>query len=93
MTPLVAKRPKRRRKRSRLVAERTLTEIRQKKRAFLKDVSMTLSDVLGFQVRVALVAPNRLAGMSPDMRRGARMTKKQARDQMRSAFAPFDEPQ
>ena len=89
---------KRRRRRSaaQLVAQRTLVKIKAKRLAFLREVSTLLSDALGFTVKVSLVKPNRLAGMSLDMRRAARMTKKQARAQIvSSAFAPFpqEEPE
>jgi hypothetical protein len=84
---------KRRRRRSTraIVAERALIDIKQRKRAFLKEVSAILTETLGFTVRVSLVAPNRLDGLSLDQRRAARMTKKDARRQMRDAFAPFTE--
>jgi len=80
---------RRRRKRSEIVAARTLIDIKQKKLAFLREVSSILSDALGFTVKVSLGAKGRMDGLSPDQRRAARMTKKQARAQMRSAFAPF----
>lgn len=87
---------RRRRKNStHLLAVRTLVDIKAKRLAFLRDVSAILTEALGFTVKVSLVKPNRLDGMSPDMRRAARMTKKQARAQMRDAFAPFpqEEPE
>jgi hypothetical protein len=83
---------KRRRRRSsaQLIAARTLVDIKQKRLAFLRDVSSILSDALGFTVKVALVKPDRMVGLSPDQRRAARMTAKQARAQIiSSAFAPF----
>jgi hypothetical protein len=80
---------RRRRTSSQIVAARTLVDIKQKKHAFLREVSAILSDALGFNVKVALVAPDRLAGMTPSMRKAARMTRKQARRQIAEAFAPF----
>jgi hypothetical protein len=79
---------RRRRRQSEIVAQRTLTDIRQRKLAFLRDVSTLLTDALGFTVKVSLVKPDRLAGMPPNMKRAARMTKKQARQQMLDAYAP-----
>jgi hypothetical protein len=87
---------RRRRNTTQLLAVRTLVDIKAKRLAFLRDVSDILTDALGFTVKVSLVKPNRLAGMSLDMRRAARMTKKQARAQIvSSAFAPFpqEEPE
>ena len=80
---------RRRRSASQIVAQRTLVEIKQRKLAFLREVSAILSDALGFTVKVSLIKPDRMAGLSPDQRRAARMTKKQAHAQMRDAFAPF----
>jgi hypothetical protein len=83
---------KRRRRRSptQLVAARTLIDIKQRKLAFLREVSAILSDALGFTVKVSLSKPDRMVGLSPDQRRAARMTTKQARRQIiESAFAPF----
>ena len=80
---------RRRRSASQIVAQRTLVEIKQRKLAFLREVSSILSDALGFTVKVSLIKPDRMVGLSPDQRRAARMTKKQARAQMRDAFAPF----
>jgi hypothetical protein len=82
---------KRRRRRSatQLVAARTLIDIKQKKLAFLREVSAILSDALGFTVKVSLSRPDRMDGLSLDQRRAARMTKRDARRQMRDAFAPF----
>jgi hypothetical protein len=82
---------RRRRSASQIVAQRTLVDIKQRKLAFLREVSSILSDALGFTVKVALVKPDRMVGLSPDQRRAARMTKQQARAQMREAFAPFTE--
>jgi hypothetical protein len=81
---------RRRRSPSEIVAQRTLIEIKQKKLAFLREVSGILSDALGFTVKVSLVKPNRMTNLSPDQRRAARMTRKQTREQMRHAFAPLD---
>jgi hypothetical protein len=84
---------KRRRRRSsaQIVAARTLTDIKQRKLAFLREVSSILSDALGFTVKVTLSKPDRMAGLSPDQRRAARMTKAEARRQMAdSAFAPLE---
>jgi hypothetical protein len=79
--------PRRRRRRPRrtnaLLSQRLITEVNQKKRTFLREVSTMLTDALGFEVRVSLV--NRKPDFSPDMRRAARMTKKQARRQMADA--------
>ena len=80
---------RRRRSASQLVAARTLIDIKQRKLAFLREVSAILSDALGFTVKVSLSKPDRMVGLSPDQRRAARMTSKQARAQMREAFAPF----
>lgn len=82
---------RRRRSPTKLLAERTLIEIKQKRLAFLRDVSQLLSDALGFTVRVSLVKPNAAATYSPAMKRAARMSAKDARKQMRDAFAPFTE--
>jgi hypothetical protein len=84
---------KRRRRRSstKLLSQRTITEINAKRRAFIRDVSAILTEALGFPVRVSLVKPDRLAGLSPDQRRFARLSKKDARANMRAAFAPFSE--
>lgn len=82
---------RRRRTASQIVAARTLVDIKQKKLAFLREVSAILSDALGFNVRVSLAKPDRMAGLSLDQRRGARMTKAEARKQMREAFhQPLD---
>lgn len=83
------KRRRRRRSSTQLVAARTLIDIKQRKLAFLREVSSILSDALGFTVKVSLSKPDRMAGLSLDQRRAARMTMKQARAQMRDAFAPF----
>jgi hypothetical protein len=81
---------RRRRSSSQLIAARTLIEIKAKKRAFLKEISAILTDALGFTVKVSLVAPDRLAGLSPGQRKAARLTRKEARRQIiESAFAPF----
>lgn len=84
---------KRRRRRSstKLLSQRTITEINQKRRAFIRDVSAILTEALGFPVRVSLVKPDRLAGLSLGQRKFARLTGKEARAQMRDAFAPFTE--
>lgn len=80
---------RRRRTTSQIIAARTLTDIKQRKHAFLRDVSAILSEALGFAVKVSLSKPDRMAGLSLDQRRAARMTKKQARRQIAdSAFAP-----
>lgn len=86
---MATKRRKRRTATERL-AQQTIKDVKARKRAFLKDVSKILSDALGFEVRVALVAPNPKAGFSPDMRRASRLSKKDARQQIRDAFAPLD---
>lgn len=82
------KRRRRRRRRSnQLVSQRLVTEVNQKKRQFLREVSTMLTDSFGFPVRVSLLRVNYAA--TPDMRRAARMTKAQARRQMAdSANAP-----
>jgi hypothetical protein len=82
---------RRRRTQAQVVAARALVEIRQRRRAFLREVSAILSDALGFTVKVSLNKPDRMAGLSPDQRRAARRTKKQNLDQIREAFAPFIE--
>lgn len=73
---------RRRRSTAQVVAARTLTDIKQKRLAFLREVSAILSDALGFTVKVSLIKPDRMDGLSPDQRRAARMTKAQARRQM-----------
>jgi hypothetical protein len=84
------RRRRRRRSTTQIVAARTLIDIKQRKLAFLREVSSILSDALGFTVKVSLSKPDRMAGLSPDQRRAARMTTRQARKQMvESAFAPF----
>ena len=80
---------RRRRNSSQLIAQRTLVEIKQKRLQFLREVSHLLSDALGFTVKVSLVKPDRMAGLSPSQRRAARMSKKVARRQIQDAFAPF----
>ena len=80
---------RRRRSASQIVAARTLVDIKQRKLAFLREVSAILSDALGFTVKVSLTKPDRMAGLSLDQRRAARLTKKEARRQIAdSAFAP-----
>ena len=91
-TPVVPQpevpKPKRRRRRRRrtnqLLSQRLVTEVNQKKRQFLRDVSGMLTDALGFEVRVTLVAPK--VALSADMRRAARMTKAQASRQIADSF-------
>ena len=83
---------RRRRNSSQLIAQRTLVEIKQKRLAFLREVSALLSDALGFTVKVSLVKPDRMAGLSPDQRRAARRSNADARRQMRDAFAPLERP-
>jgi hypothetical protein len=82
--------PKRRRRRRRrtnqLLSQRLITEVNQKKRQFLREVSAMLTDALGFEVRVSLVA--RKIALSPDQRRAARMTKAQARRQIADSMWP-----
>lgn len=73
---------RRRRNKSQILAARTLIDIKQKKLAFLREVSAILSDSLGFTVKVSLSKPDRMGGLSPDQRRAARMTKAQARRQI-----------
>jgi hypothetical protein len=77
------KRRRRRRRTNQLLSQRLVTEVNQKKRTFLREVGAMLTDALGFEVRVSL-APKKV-DLSPDMRRAARMTKKQARRQMADA--------
>jgi hypothetical protein len=86
---------KRRRRNTKKLLARTLIEIKQKRLAFLRDVSAILTEALGFTVKVSLVKPDRLAGMTPGMKRAARMSRKDARRQIRDAFAPFpqEEPE
>src|SRR5262245_23918200 len=86
---LIAPRRKRRRrrKRSQLISQRLVTEVNQRKRAFLREVSGMLTDAMGFEVRVSLVRPK--LDLSPLQRQAQRMTKKQARRQMiDAAMAP-----
>jgi hypothetical protein len=82
---------KRRKRRSSTAAlsQRTITEINQKRRAFIREVSAILTDALGFPVRVSLVKPDRLAGLSPGQRRFARLSRKETRAQLREAYAPL----
>jgi hypothetical protein len=85
----MAKRRKRRTS-TEILAQRTIIEIKHKKRAFLKDVGKILSEALGFAVTVSLAKQSRLpADATPDMRRAARMTRKETRAQVRDAFAPL----
>jgi len=87
----MAKRRKRR-SNAQLIAQRTLIEIKTKRLEFLRQVSQLLSDALGFTVKVSLAKRDRTAGYSPSMKRAARMSKKDARRQIRQAFAPLGEP-
>ena len=82
---------RRRRNKAQLIAARTLIDIKQKKLAFLREVSSILSDALGFTVKVTLSKPDRMSGLSPDQRRAARMTRKQARRQMADSMWPSNE--
>jgi hypothetical protein len=88
-TPAPVAPPKRRRRRRRrtnqLLSQRLITEVNQKKRQFLREVSSMLTDALGFEVRVTLVAPK--VALSADQRRAARMTKAQARRQMADSMS------
>jgi hypothetical protein len=82
------RRRRRRRRSSSLLSQRLITEINQKRRAFLREIGGMLTDALGFEVRVTLVTPK--PDLSPEMRRASRMTKAQARRQMAdSALAPL----
>jgi hypothetical protein len=81
---------RRRRNATQLVAARTLIDIRQKKRTFLKEVGAILSEALGFDVKVSLSKPDPHANLSPEQRRYARMSRADARAQVRDAFAPLD---
>jgi len=81
---------RRRKRKSQLVAARTLTDIKQKKLAFLREVSSILSDALGFNVKVSLSKPDRMAGLSPTQRKFARLPKRVVTAQMREVFAPFE---
>lgn len=74
------RRRRRRRRTNKLLSQRLITEVNQKKRQFLREVSQMLTDALGFQVRVSLVQPR--IEMTPGMRRAARMTVKQSRRQI-----------
>lgn len=82
---------KRRKRRSstEILAKRTLIDIKAKKLQFLRDVSKILSDALGFNVKVSLGKVSTVVGYTPEMRKAQRMTKKEARAQMREAFAPL----
>jgi hypothetical protein len=80
------KRRRRRRRTNQLLSQRLVTEVNQKKRTFLRDVSQMLTDALGFEVRVTLVRPK--VDLSPDQRRAARMTKTQSRRQMAESMWP-----
>jgi len=86
--PAPRRRRRRRRRTNQLLSQRLVTEVNQKKRTFLRDVSQMLTDALGFEVRVTLVRPK--VDLSPDQRRAARMTKAQSRRQMAdSMVAPI----
>lgn len=83
-------RRRRRRSRTAILAERTIIDIKHKERAFLRDVSTTLSDALGFPVKVSHVKVAQ--PMSPAMRKASRLTKAQARRQIAdSMHQPLDE--
>jgi len=79
------RRRRRRRRANHLLSQRLVTEVNQKKRQFLREVSGMLSDALGFEVRVTLVRPK--IEMSVDMRRASRMTKAQARRQIADSMS------
>jgi len=80
----------RRRKRSRaaILAERTIKEIKQKERTFLKEVSQILTEALGFPVKVSHVKTTD-AKLNPRAERFRRMSKKDLKAQMADAFAPL----
>jgi hypothetical protein len=86
---MTTRKRRRRRSSSQLIAARTLIDIKARKRAFLKEVGAILTDALGFNVKVSLAAPDRLAGLSPSQRKAARMTRSETRRQIADAFAPF----
>lgn len=71
------KRRRRRRRTSQLLSARLITDVNKKKRDFLRQVSQMLTDALGFDVRVSLVAPK--MEMTPAMRKASRMTKAEVR--------------
>lgn len=83
---------RRRRSKSAVIAAATMSEIKARKRAFLREVSSLLSDALGFPVRVSMVAPR--LDLSPDQRRAARRSASANRAQVRGSaelmFAPLD---
>lgn len=74
---------RRRKNKSAALAERTIREIKQKKLAFLRDVSTILTEALGFQVKVSLSQTRE--PMTPTMRKFARMPKAKLRQQMADA--------
>jgi hypothetical protein len=87
---MMAKRRKRR-SASEILAKRTIIEIKQKKRQFLRDVGAILSDALGFAVKVSLGKASTLpADATPAMRKAHRMSRSTARRQMaESMHAPL----
>lgn len=78
---------RKRRSKSAAVSAATVSAIKARKRAFLREVSSLLSDALGFAVRVSMVPPP--VDLSPDERRASRRS---AADNRRliaaSAFGP-----
>lgn len=83
----MAKRRRRRRSSSELIAQRSIVEIKQRKRAFLREVGEILSDALGFHVKVTLAKPSTLpADATPAMRKAHRMPAAQARRQIADAM-------
>lgn len=83
--PAPKRRRRRRRRSNQLLSQRLVTEVNQKKRQFLREVSSMLTDALGFEVRVTLVRPR--VELSADQRRAARMTKAQARRQIADSMS------
>lgn len=78
---------RRRRSKSELVAAETVSRIKARKRAFLREVSELLSDALGFAVRVSMVPPS--VDLTLDERRASRRSASANRRQIASSmFAP-----
>jgi hypothetical protein len=90
---MATRRRRRRRSSSEVIAQRSIIEIKQRKRAFLREVGEILSDALGFHVKVTLAKPSTLpADATPAMRKAHRLPKAQAKrqiaDSMHAPLAP-----
>lgn len=79
----VRRRRRKRRTKSAILAHRVITDIKQKERAFLREIGVLLSDALGFPVRVSHV--RQTMAMSPDMRRASRLPKATLSRQIRDS--------